>query len=158
MATQTRTGTPTESNAKAIIILLLVVLGGALAWYLMREQPPAAPPGLTDEAREYIRSENLKLSGVEMKANKSYMNQMVVEITGNITNAGQRAIRTVELNCVFYDSYGQVVLRERLPIVRASAGGLPAGATKPFRLPFDTLPQSWNQGMPQLVLANIQFD
>jgi hypothetical protein len=63
----------------------------------------------------------------------------------------------VEVFCVFYDAYGQVVLRQRLPIVTARAGGLKPGESKPFRLPFDDLPSSWNQQMPQLVIAAIQF-
>ena len=36
-------------------------------------------------------------------------------------------------------------------------GGLKPGETKSFRLPFDDLPQSWNQSMPQLVIAGVKF-
>jgi hypothetical protein len=31
------------------------------------------------------------------------------------------------------------------------------GETKEFRLPFDTLPESWNQALPDLVIAQIVF-
>jgi hypothetical protein len=51
-----------------------------------------------------------------------------------------------------------VVLRQRTPIVNRKAGGLAAGAQKPFRLPFDTIPESWNNVMPQLVIARIDFE
>jgi hypothetical protein len=37
-------------------------------------------------------------------------------------------------------------------------GGLKPGETKSFRLPFDNLPDSWNQGMPQLVIASVKFN
>ena len=50
-----------------------------------------------------------------------------------------------------------MVLKERVEIVRGRLGGLKPGETKDFRLPFDNLPQSWNQGMPQLVIAEIVF-
>jgi hypothetical protein len=63
----------------------------------------------------------------------------------------------VEINCVFYDPYGQVVLRQRVPIVSQKVGGLAPGETKPFRLPFDNLPESWNNAMPQMVIAGIEF-
>ena len=63
----------------------------------------------------------------------------------------------MEINCVFYDAYGQVVLRERVPIVSTKIGALAPGQTKPFRLPFDNVPESWNQVMPQLVIAGIEF-
>ena len=67
-------------------------------------------------------------------------------------------LNLVEINCVFYDPYGQVVLRQRTPIVSPKAGGLAAGVQKPFRLPFDTIPESWNNVMPQLVIARIDFE
>jgi hypothetical protein len=81
----------------------------------------------------------------------------VVEITGQIQNTGNRVLDLVEINCVFYDPYGQVVLRQRVPIVSQKAGGLAPGEMKPFRLPFDNLPDSWNNAMPQMVIARIDF-
>jgi len=75
-----------------------------------------------------------------------------------VKNIGDRKVKLVELNCIFYDPYGQVVLRERVPIVRARSGGLAPTETKPFRMPFDNLAGSWNQAMPQLVIAQIQFE
>lgn len=140
-----------------IVLGLTLVVGGGF-WYLDKQarniQPP--PSVLTPEAKAYVR--NLKLSGVEMGAAKAYMNQMLVEIVGKITNAGDRRLKSVELNCVFYDPYGQVVLRERVPIVRERSGGLDPGATKDFRLPFDTIPEGWNQAMPQMVIAQVVFE
>jgi hypothetical protein len=50
-----------------------------------------------------------------------------------------------------------VVLRERVPIVSQKIGGVAPGDTKSFRLPFDNIPESWNQMMPQLVIARIDF-
>ena len=92
-----------------------------------------------------------------MEAHESYLKQQVVEITGNIQNTGDRVLETVEINCVFYDPYGQVVLRERVPIVSTKMGKLAPGETKPFRLAFDNIPESWNQAMPQMVIAGIEF-
>lgn len=141
-----------------VIAVVVVSIGGYLLWHMSRQAPAPKGPALTEEARAYIREGHLKLSDVEMKATKSYMNQMLVEITGNITNTGPRNLRQVDIHCVFYDPYGQVVLRELVSIVRQKGGGLKSGETRAFRLPFDTLPQSWNQQMPQLVIAQILFD
>jgi hypothetical protein len=142
----------------AIVIVLLLAAGLAGFLYLDRasKQPPPAPPPLTPEARVYVRY--LKLADVEMKAHESYLKQSVVEITGNIENAGNRKLDLVEITCVFYDAYGQVVLRERVPIVSKKIGGVAPGETKSFRLPFDNIPESWNQMMPQLVIARIDFE
>ena len=140
-----------------IVIGVLIAVGAAGFWYLDRasRQPPPPPPPLTDEAKAYVSK--LKLSDVEMGAREDYFHNKVVEITGNIHNAGDRVLNFVEINCVFHDPYGQVVLRQRTPIVSGKAGGLAPGAQKPFRLPFDTLPESWDNVMPQLVIARIDF-
>jgi len=92
-----------------------------------------------------------------MKATGNYMKQTIVEIQGNITNSGDRPIEIVEINCLFYDAYQQLVLRQRMPIVGFKMGGLKPGETKSFRLPFDELPESWNQAMPQLRIAAVKF-
>ena len=49
------------------------------------------------------------------------------------------------------------VLRERVAIVKMSGKGLKPGETRSFRLPFDSIPSSWNQALPQLVIARIEF-
>lgn len=153
----------TSRNRKPFQLGVPLYVGAALAvlasgvflymQYVEKHAPVDAP--LTAEAKAYVK--NLQLSDVEIKANKSYLNQMVVEIDGKITNAGDRPLNTVEIYCVFYDSYGQLVLRSRVPIVKPALGGLKAGETKSFRLPFDEIPESWNQAMPQLVIAGVKF-
>lgn len=151
---ETRIGIPVS----LIVILVVLALGGFGLWYLDRQSRNVQEetPVLTPEAKAYVR--NLKLSDVEMKATDTYLGQTLVEIVGKITNAGDRTLRLVEINCVFYDPWGQVVLRERVPIVRSRTEGLAPGESRDFRLPFDDLPDSWNQGMPQLVIAQIVFE
>ncbi len=141
-----------------IVMGVLLVAGAAGFWYLDRlsQQPSPPPPPLTAEAKSYVS--HLKLSDVDMAANEDYFHNRVVEIKGNIQNLGDRRLDLVEINCVFYDPYGQVVLRQRTPIVNRKAGGLAPGDTKPFRLPFDTIPDSWNNVMPQMVIARIDFE
>ena len=134
-------------------VLLAVLLAGLLL--AACTTAPQMPANLTDEAKAYVR--NLKLDNVEMKATDSLMGGQLVEILGKITNNGDRPLQQVDLNCVFYDPYNQVILRQRSSIVRIKTGGLKPGETKPFRLPFDTIPKSWNQTMPQMVIAGILF-
>lgn len=140
-----------------IAILVLVAIGGGVFFFLERasRQPPPSPPPLTGDAKAYVR--NLRLLDVEMKAHESYLKQSVVEIVGKIGNEGDRILDLVEINCVFYDAYGQVVLRERVPIVSRKMGKLAPGEIKNFRLAFDNVPESWNQAVPSLVIARIDF-
>ncbi len=143
------------SRLPLFIIAAVVLLGGGIFAYLERSKPASSDLPLTPEAKAYVR--NLQLSDVEMKGAQSYFNQVVVEIDGKIKNAGDRPLNVVEIYCVFYDSYGQLVLRRRLSIVTEKMGGLKPGETKAFRLPFDDLPESWNHAMPHLVIAGIKF-
>ena len=123
-----------------------------LAWYIMRPAPPSNQPALTADAKSYVR--NLQLSEVTMKATESYVKQMVTEIEGKVTNGGDRALKQADVFCIFYDRSGNVILRERVPIVKTV---LKPGETRTFRLPFDNLPETWNNQMPQLVIAAIEF-
>jgi len=141
------------SKTAISVLALLLVAGGALGWFLSRPRPLANTlPPLTADAKAYVRS--LQLSEVTMKATESYVQQTVTEVEGKITNTGNRTVKKAELYCVFYNSYGEVILREKVPIVSSV---LKPGEMRPFRLPFDDIPFSWNNQMPQLVIARIEF-
>jgi hypothetical protein len=148
-----------------LVIALVAAIGLAGFWYLDRasKQPPAGPPPLTGPAREYVRylkfvaADGTTAEAPVMEAHESYLQQSIVEITGNLLNAGDRVLDSVEINCVFYDPYGQVVLRKRVPVISKKTGGVAPREFKPFRLAFDEIPDSWNQMMPQMVIAGIDF-
>jgi hypothetical protein len=132
---------------------VLLFLGGIGAWFVLRNSASTnSSPPLTADAKAYVR--NLKLSEVSMKATESYVGQTVTEIEGKITNAGDRIAKHVDVYCIFYNAYGEVVIRERVPIITTP---LKPGETRAFRLPFDDIPEGWNNQMPQLVIAHIQF-
>ena len=155
-----RTATAVRQKASIpvlpVVVGLVLLLGGAAFWVLQKSPPPSeAKPVLTGDARAYVR--NLKLSDVEMKAHESYFKQSLVEITGKIGNEGNRVLKLVEINCIFTDTAGQVVLRKRVPIVGQKTNGLAPGEIKNFRLAFDDIPESWSQALPQLVIAQIVF-
>lgn len=133
-------------------VAIALALAGGLIWFVNRPKPVEATAPLSADAKAYVR--NLQLTDVTMKATESYVGQTVTEIEGKIANAGSRTVQHADVYCVFYNSYGEVILRERVPIVVA---GLKPGETHAFRLPFDDLPGGWNHQMPQLVIARIEF-
>lgn len=145
-----------RDRTKLYAIGAVVLVISALVMYLQLAPKPA-PQGieLTPEAKQYIA--NLQLADVGMQAKLDYFSQKVVEIQGSITNNGTRGLDLVEVFCIFRDSSGQVLARERAPIVSKKMGGLAPGETKTFRLPFDAVPPGWNQQMPNLVIAGIDF-
>jgi hypothetical protein len=140
-------------NKTALYMLVAVLLAGAFGfWYLSRPQPSNTLPPMRPEDKAYVH--NLQLSDVTMKATESYVKQTVTEIEGKITNTGNRTVKQAELYCVFYNVYGEVVIRERVSIIN---GVLKPGETRQFRLPFDDIPAGWNNQLPQLVIARIEF-
>jgi hypothetical protein len=134
----------------------LLILG--IAAYLTFGPKPAPPPEpvLTPEARQYLPS--LDLENVHMQASESYTNQRVIEILGDIINHGNRNVKDALVTCVFYDWSNHVIAQENDYIVGGTAGSLPPGGTKPFRLAFDTIPDTWTQAMPKLVIREIKFE
>jgi hypothetical protein len=140
------------SKTAIYAVVIALALAGGLIWFVNRPQPGVEAAPLSPDAKAYVRK--LQLSDVTMKATESYVGQTVTEIEGKITNAGDRTVQHTDVYCVFYNAYGQVILRERVPIVVA---GLKPGETRAFRLPFDAIPGGWNNQMPQLVIARIEF-
>jgi hypothetical protein len=143
----------------ALIVIGLVLVAGAAGFLYLNQQakkPEAPPPPLTGAAREYVRNGFLQITDSDMQAHESYLKQQIVEITGNIGNKGDRVIDSVEIVCVFYDPNGTVIGRRRVAIVKHGSRLAP-GETRPFRLPFDDIPETWNQSMPQMVIARIEF-
>ncbi len=149
-AAQPRNRTPLYLGAAVVVLA-----AGLVAYLQFAPRAAVEDLPLTDEAKAYIA--NLKLSDVSMEAKLNYFSQKVVEIQGNIGNAGDRNLQVVEIYCVFYNAAGQPISRQRVPIVSERMGGLAPGETKAFRLPFDAVPDGWNQQMPQLVIAGVTF-
>ena len=137
-------------------IVLLLVAGLGLYFYWLWLSRSEAGPVLTDEAREYLQY--LDLSEVQMAAEDSYLGHRLVTIEGKITNRGNRNLRLVEIVCVFRDPHGVEIAREPAVIAGGRGEPLAPGATQPFRLAFDALPQGWNQVMPNMFISRIVFE
>jgi hypothetical protein len=137
----------------AVVVLAVV----AAFFYLNRPVPKAQESAASQEAKAYLV--NLALSDVNMQASENLMNQKVVEVLGNISNNGPRELNSIDVYCLFFGVDSRELHRERLRIVGgvAAPGSLKPGATKSFRMPFDALPDGWNQAVPKMVIAQITF-
>jgi hypothetical protein len=148
-----------QRDRTPLVIGAMVVLIGAAAalflfWQSQRES--ADGPALSDEARAYL--DQLDLSGVQMAASDTFLEQTLVEITGSIQNLGNRRVARVEINCVFREVNGVEVAREPRQIVGPKTGPLLPQEQQSFRLAFDNLPPEWNQALPDLYVAAIEFE
>lgn len=158
-----------------VIVAGFVVLVGAVGFlYLdrMSKQSPAGPAPPSAEARAYAKNlhfvadDGINLENPKMESHESYLKQSIVEITGNIMNAGDRPIDSVEVTWLFKEPgavmpdgqlYQEVIWRERTSLVTKKTGGLAPGQFRHFSVSFDNIPDSWNQAMPSLVIAGIAF-
>lgn len=149
------------SPAVLVAAIITVLLVSAGAWYLAQPRSPVTPQRPSAEALAYLPQ--LHITDETVKAADNLMRQQVVYVDGKITNGGRRSITRLDVYCLFKDVNGAEVFRERASLVQAktvqsaTAGLLVPGQTRAFELPFDNLPDSWNQGMPNLVIAQIQF-
>jgi hypothetical protein len=132
-----------------------IVLLAGIIFYLSRPAANSPPPPVSGEAKSYVSK--LALSDVTMQATENFMKQRVVEIEGKIGNQGDRELHSIDVYCLFYDVSGHEIHRERVPVLNRRGPRLRPGENRSFRLPFDNLPDGWNQVMPKLVIAGIDF-
>jgi hypothetical protein len=148
-----------ESTAAPWMPILLGVLAigaaAAVLLYLQQSAQDDSQAVLTDGARAYLA--NLNLSNVTMKARDDALGQTLLEITGEISNLGKSEVHLVEANCVFRDVNGSELERQRSALVSERTGSLLPGDTQTFRMAFDSVPEGWNQIVPDLFIAQIQF-
>jgi hypothetical protein len=137
-----------------VAAVAIALLAGALL-YLSRPAQNSRTAPVSGEARAYVSK--LVLSDVTMQATENFMKQRVVEIEGKIANAGDRELGGISVYCLFFDVNGSEIHRERVPLLSRKGSTLRPGASQSFRLPFDALPEGWNQQMPRLVIAGIDF-
>jgi hypothetical protein len=140
-----------------VIGAIVVLLGAGAALYLFwqSQQQTDTAAVLTPEAEAYLPM--LDLSGVEMAASDTFLEQTLVEITGTIKNRGAKTVALVEINCVFREINGIEVAREPRVVIGPKTGPLAPNQEKSFRLAFDNLPPDWNQALPSLFVAQIGF-
>jgi len=142
--------------AALVIATALLLTAATVGFFWWQSRAPEQTPPITAEAREYLGQ--LDLSGVEMKAEDTFLEQTVVVIEGKITNNGGKTVNAVVVDCVFRDPYGVEIDRQRAVIVGRKTGLLPAGATQAFRLAFDAIPPEWNQTLPSLFISQLELE
>ena len=151
------------SSPKKLPLLWVLIGAGTILClvsglaYLNRPVHPTSPEStVSPEAKDYLRA-YLELSDISMKSTENFMKQQVLEIEGKISNKGPRPVQAIDVTGIFSGIDGHELYRERVPVVRTKDAPLKSGETRPFRLPFDNLPDGWNQTLPRLVIARLIF-
>jgi hypothetical protein len=144
--------------AWGVAALIVVVLVGAFV-FLGRKKPAAAPNTLLP-ADAYAAS--LPLAQFAMSESENLTGGKQTYLDGHIVNTGGRTVTAVTVQVVFrndedlapqIDTVPLTLIRVKEPYIDTepvSATPLKPGDDREFRLTFETVPENWNQQMPEV--------
>lgn len=138
-------------------LIVLVVVG---VFFLSgRNKTPAAPSTLQPPD---IYAASLALTNLAISEADSFSGGKVTYLDGHIQNTGNRTLTGATVQVVFANDEAMppVIVTQPLTLVRmtqpyidiepVSAEPLKPGDSHDFRLAFESIPQNWNQQMPEM--------
>jgi hypothetical protein len=158
-----RTGYPIVAwGAAAMIVVALV---GAFL-YLGRKKPAPAPATL-QPADAYAAS--LPLSQFAMSEAENLSGGKLTYLDGHVQNTGNRRVSGITVQVIFQndlaltpqiDTVPLTLIRMKEPYIDTEAVGaapLKPGDDREFRLTFESVPDSWNQQMPEVRIIGTEL-
>jgi len=151
--------------AWGVAALIVIVVVGALV-LAGRKKPPAAPDTL-QPADAYAIS--LPLSGFAMSEAENLSGGKLTYLDGHVKNVGDRTVAGVTVQVVFQNDEALAPLIDTLPLTlirmkepyidteAVSAEPLKPGDDREFRLTFESVPENWNQQMPEVRVIGTQL-
>ena len=121
---------------------------GALSDVKIERPQVAVDDAAVEKTIGILRKQRTRFVSVERAAQEG--DRLTVDFEGKID--GQPFPGGAAQNFVFGIDDGRM-----LPEFNSAARGMSPGETKAFRLAFDHVPESWNQAMPTMVIARIDF-
>jgi Protein of unknown function (DUF2393) len=143
---------------KGIGIAAMLLLAGIAVFFLRPKPRPVAP------ANPYAAQ--LKISNLAMSTSQNFVGAKVTYIDGTLANPGDKTVTHAVVRVTFRDSYGQVAQIEDVPVkilqtsgpypdtIDLSASPIAPGQSKPIRLIFERISEQWNQGYPEMQVAD----
>jgi len=144
--------------AWVVAALIVVVLVGALVFFGWKK--PAEAPNTLLPADAYAAS--LPLTQFAMSESENLTGGKQTYLDGQIGNTGGRTVVAVTVQVVFQndmelapqiDTLPLTLIRVKEPYIDTepvSAAPLKPGDEREFRLTFETVPENWNQQMPEV--------
>jgi hypothetical protein len=144
--------------AWGVAALIAIVLVGGLV-YIGHKQPAAAPSTL-QPADAYAVS--LPLSQFAMSESTNLTGGKLTYLDGHLANTGNRTVTEITVQVVFQndeamppqiDTVPVTLIRMKEPYIDTepvSSRPLKPGDDREFRLTFETVPENWNDQMPEV--------
>jgi len=144
---------------KILGVAAILVVAGIIV-FLLRPKPHTEVPPNPYAAQ-------LRISDLKMSAAQNFVGAKVTYIDGTLTNPGGKTVTYAVVHVTFRDSYGQVAQIDDVPVkiletsgpypdaIDLSASPLAPGQGKPIRLIFEHISEQWNQGYPEMQVADV---
>lgn len=161
----TSTEEQSGSRLRLVVLIAAALLAGALAFFYARNagQPAATPgasagtgrAGMGPEESAYVS--NVAVDHLEISRAENFLHQEVTTISGEINNAGERALASVELTIEFSDDLNQTAQRETRDLFGPPGPPIAAGDHREFEVSFEHISNSWNMRQPAVKVSGLQF-
>jgi len=141
----------------AAVALALVIL---LFFFLFSSGPQRGSgeaARLPFAAAEQAYAPRITLGNFSMSRAENFVHQEVTMLSGQVGNAGDRALQQIEVTVEFHDSLNQVVLRETRRVLGTGTGALGPGQQRSFVLSFERLPALWDGRTPTVRVTGLKF-
>jgi hypothetical protein len=139
---------PAAFVAGLVIVFFVVACVVGVSRYAHSRESAAASAKLPFGPIEQAYANNIHFDGITMARATNLLNQEFTYVSGTVTNAGLRSIRTLEVTLEFHDPFNQVVLRGTEQLVTPTNSPLGAGEHRDFQVTLEHIPAEWNQQYP----------
>jgi hypothetical protein len=151
-----------------IISAAVVVLGLGILIVIGNRVNPDALPSSTGVAPADPYASSLSIADLHMSEATSFSGAKVTYIDGQIANSGNRSLIAITVQVGFHNDVGQFAQRVALPLTlirtrepyvdveAVSAAPIEPGQHRDFRLIFDTMPEDWNQQLPEVRVISVR--
>jgi hypothetical protein len=143
--------------------VVVLAIGALLA---VNHREPANPGG-AGLAPPDPYAASLPISNLQMSQAGNMAGSQTTYVDGRITNQGQKTVTGITVQVAFHGLENPIAKKETMPLTlirtrqpyvdtqSVSAAPLASGETREFRLIFDSLPQDWNQGYPEIRIIEV---
>ncbi len=144
----------------ALVLVVLLLIG--------RRSSEQANPGGAGLAPPAAYAASLPITDVQMSDSSNLSGGKVTYLDGTVSNRGSQTVRAVTVQVAFKDFTGLLAAKDTLPLnlIRfrepyvdtepVGAEPINPGQSRPFRLIFDAVPQSWDGAYPEVRVIAVE--
>ena len=149
-----------NGGSRNVVLLAAVSIAAAglilLVWLGSGTKPtPSAPAHLAFGLAERSYAPSIRAENVALSRAENYLHQEVTTLQGDLVNAGDRSLQSVELTIEFADEMNQVVLRQSL--ISSAPQPLAPRGSRSFDVSFERIPSSWNGQSPVINVTGLEL-